>query len=81
MSAESEVLCMFKVLVGSDNQDQVQIHNQTISRERFLTWYEMRDLRWRQVRSRTSLRSHFTNAMGPHLYMHADKGWESSTMV
>ena len=54
MSAESEVLCMFKVLIRSNNQDQVQIHNQTISRERFLTLYEMRDLRWRQAR--TSLR-------------------------
>ena len=51
-SVESEVLCMFKVLVGSNNQDQIQIHNQTIGRERFLTLYEMRDLRWRQARTR-----------------------------
>jgi hypothetical protein len=51
MSVESEVLCIFKVLVGCNNQDQDQIHNQTISRERFLTFYEVRDLKWKQART------------------------------
>ena len=49
--SESEVLCMFKALVGTNHQDEGQIHNQTISRERFLTFYEMRDLRWKQERA------------------------------
>ena len=50
--SESEVLCMFKALVGTNCQDEgSQIHNQTISREKFLTFYEMRDLRWKQERA------------------------------
>ena len=51
VSVESEVLCMFKALIGTNNQDQDRVHNQTISREKFLTFYEIRDLRWKQVRT------------------------------
>lgn len=67
-SAESEVLCMFKVLIGSNNQDQVQMHNKTISRERFLTLYEMRDLRWRQARSIEQVLDNFLPMSWDHTY-------------
>lgn len=48
MSAvESEVMCMFKAML--DKEDQQELQDQTISKEKFLGFYEVRDLKWKQV--------------------------------
>ena len=43
-------MCMFKAMLGSNNQQRQQSHDQTITRESFLSFYEVRDLKWKQVK-------------------------------
>ena len=78
---ESEVLCMFKALVGIDNRDQDHVHNQTISRERFLTFYDMRDLRWKQERSQFHCHVVTLTVIIILCKNNADKKWKTSTLV
>ena len=50
ISAEAEVICMYKTLCNMADGDQRPPATEgVISREAFLRFYEVRDLKWKQV--------------------------------